>query len=85
METEFNRVCKELGEVTKIKKLSDETMLQLYSFYKQATVGDCNTKQPSMFNLRDRRKWDAWNNVKGLSMEEAMARYIEIGNALIQK
>lgn len=36
-------------------------------FQKQASVGDCNTARPGMVDFVGRAKWDAWNQLKGLS------------------
>lgn len=55
---------------------SNENKLILYALYKQATVGPVNTSRPSMFNMRDKAKWDAWKAVEGKSKEEAMNDYI---------
>ncbi|KAK4435569.1 Acyl-CoA-binding protein [Sesamum alatum] len=55
---------------------SNENLLTLYGLYKQATVGNINTRRPGMFNLRGRAKWDAWNAVKGKSQDAAMREYI---------
>ena len=59
-----------------LSNLSNDDLLTLYKYYKQATVGDCNTERPSMFNMEGRAKWDAWTSVKGLSQEEAKTKYI---------
>jgi diazepam-binding inhibitor (GABA receptor modulating acyl-CoA-binding protein) len=58
--------------------LSNDKMLNLYKYYKQATVGDINTDRPGMFDPQGRYKWDAWNSVKGTSKEEARAKYIAL-------
>ncbi|XP_041057451.1 acyl-CoA-binding protein [Carcharodon carcharias] len=64
-------------EVKQLKlKPSDDEMLLIYSLYKQATVGDVNTDRPGMFDLKGKAKWDAWNERKGTSKEEAMKMYI---------
>ncbi|KAF9182353.1 hypothetical protein BGZ50_004960 [Haplosporangium sp. Z 11] len=66
-------------------KPSNETLLEIYSLYKQATVGDCNVKRPDgMFEYTDKAKWDAWNGKKGLSQEEAEKQYIALINKLSQ-
>ncbi|CEO95319.1 hypothetical protein PBRA_004085 [Plasmodiophora brassicae] len=62
--------------------LSNEQMLDLYKHYKQATVGDCNTDRPGMFDMKGRAKWDAWNSVKGMPQEEAKTKYIAVVNSL---
>ena len=68
------------------KTLSNEELLDLYKYYKQATVGDCNTDRPGMLDFKGKAKWDAWNGLKGTcSKEEAMAKYVEIADAMAAK
>ena len=55
---------------------SDDILLSLYGFYKQATVGNVNKRRPTIFNMKDRAKWDAWNANKDMNTEEAMQQYI---------
>jgi small subunit ribosomal protein S27Ae len=59
-----------------LKNLNNEDLLTLYKYYKQATVGDCNTERPGMFDLTGKAKWDAWNSLRGLSQEESKSKYI---------
>ncbi|KAH3688966.1 hypothetical protein WICPIJ_000025 [Wickerhamomyces pijperi] len=66
-------------------KPNDTELLSLYGLYKQATVGDVNTDRPGIFALKDRYKWDAWNENKGLSKEDAEAKYIAFVDELIAK
>ncbi|KAL9714406.1 acyl-CoA-binding protein (ACBP)/diazepam binding inhibitor (DBI)/endozepine (EP) [Leucoagaricus gongylophorus] len=58
-------------------KPSDDDSLYLYARFKQVTVGDVNTARPSVFSLRERYKWDAWDKIKGMSKEQAMKEYVE--------
>jgi len=37
---------------------------ELYALFKQATVGDCNTSRPGIFDQKGRYKWDAWEKKK---------------------
>ncbi len=64
----------------KIKNLNN---LELYSYYKQATIGDNTTLRPSLFNFKDRAKWNAWNNCKGLSKQIAQLIYIQLVHELL--
>ncbi|SDX68708.1 acyl-CoA-binding protein [Marinobacter mobilis] len=57
-------------------KPSNELKLEFYALYKQATEGDVNGKRPGMMDFVGRAKYDAWEQVKGLSSDEAMQRYI---------
>uniref|UniRef100_A0A452U7X2 Acyl-CoA-binding protein n=1 Tax=Ursus maritimus TaxID=29073 RepID=A0A452U7X2_URSMA len=44
--------------------------------HEQATVGYANTEQPGLLELKEKAKWDAWNQLKGTSREDAMKAYI---------
>ena len=57
--------------------LDDDTLLTLYSFYKQAIVGDINTEKPSFFNFKDTKKWNSWSSLKGMSKLQAQGMYIK--------
>ena len=60
----------------------NETLLQLYALYKQATVGDADGKRPGRFDLVGRAKYDAWSNLTGLSRADAMQRYVDLVDRL---
>jgi diazepam-binding inhibitor (GABA receptor modulator, acyl-CoA-binding protein) len=68
--------------VAESKALSDrpsnETLLQLYSLYKQATDGDVNGDAPNMFDFVAKAKYEAWSSLKGKSGEAAMEEYIKL-------
>ncbi|XP_078084302.1 acyl-CoA-binding protein [Mustelus asterias] len=71
---DFEKAAK---EVTQLKlKPADGEMLVIYSLYKQATVGDVNIDRPGLLDLKGKAKWDAWNERKGISKEEATKMYI---------
>ncbi|KAI7854738.1 ankyrin repeat-containing domain protein [Circinella umbellata] len=57
--------------------LSNDQKLKVYGLFKQATVGDCNVSKPSLFEFVGRAKWDAWNELRGMSMEKAKQIYVE--------
>ena len=61
---------------------SNETLLQLYSLYKQSTDGDVNGESPNMFDFVAKAKYEAWAGLKGKSSEEAMEEYVELVNKL---
>ncbi|XP_063308640.1 acyl-CoA-binding domain-containing protein 5 isoform X3 [Pelobates fuscus] len=56
---------------------SNEMMLKFYSFYKQATLGPCNTSKPQFWDPVGRYKWDAWSALGDMSKEDAMIAYVE--------
>ena len=59
-------------------KPDDDTLLLLYGYFKQATVGDINTEKPSFFNFKDTAKWNAWDKVKGMQKIQAQGNYIKL-------
>ena len=60
----------------------NETLLQLYSLYKQATEGDINSDPPGMFDFVAKAKYDAWTKLKGTSTDDAMHQYIAVVDGL---
>ncbi|MFY7965149.1 MAG: acyl-CoA-binding protein [Chitinophagaceae bacterium] len=57
----------------------NETLLKLYSLYKQATEGDNTGDAPSNpFDFVAKAKHNAWESLKGLTKESAMQQYIDI-------
>ena len=54
------------------------TLLKIYALYKQGSLGDNGEKKPGFSDMVARAKWDAWNNLKGTSQDEAMQQYINL-------
>ena len=63
----------------------NETLLQLYSLYKQASEGDINSDPPGMFDFVAKAKFDAWTKIKGMSADDAMQQYIAVVEGLKNK
>jgi acyl-CoA-binding protein len=64
-------------------KPDNNTLLQLYSLYKQGSIGDVNTEPPSNpFDFVAKAKFDAWASLKGKPQDEAMKAYIDLVNKL---
>lgn len=58
-------------------KPSNELKLEMYGLFKQASAGDVSGKKPGRMDFVNRAKYTAWEEVKGLSSDEAMQRYID--------
>ncbi len=56
----------------------NNTLLQIYALYKQASSGDVDGKRPGFTDMVGRAKWDAWNAIKGLSKNDAMTQYVSL-------
>lgn len=61
---------------------NNDTMLKIYSLYKQATKGDATGKRPGMFDMVGRAKYDAWAALSGTGQEDAMQKYVDLINSL---
>ena len=64
------------------KRPNNDTMLKLYSLYKQATVGDVQGKRPGFTNPVGRAKYDAWKKERGLNEDDAMQQYVDLVKSL---
>jgi diazepam-binding inhibitor (GABA receptor modulating acyl-CoA-binding protein) len=65
------------------EKPGNETLLKLYSLYKQGSIGDVNVEAPSNpFDFVNKAKHDAWSSLKGKSQADAMQEYIDLVNKL---
>ncbi|MBA3058076.1 MAG: acyl-CoA-binding protein [Gammaproteobacteria bacterium] len=60
----------------------NSTLLKIYALYKQASVGDNAEKKPGFSDMVGRAKWEAWNNLKGTSGDDAMQQYIDLIESL---
>ena len=60
----------------------NDTLLKIYSLYKQATEGDNNAEQPGMFDFVAKAKYEAWNKLKGMSADDAMQQYVDTVDGL---
>lgn len=78
MENDFKLALKYIKYAPKSITLNDLQKLEFYKYYKQATEGDNNEPTPSVFNIREKAKWSAWNSLKGTSKEEAMKQYVKL-------
>jgi acyl-CoA-binding protein len=59
-------------------KPENETLLELYSYYKQATEGDASGPRPGPFEFVARAKYDAWEARQGLKKDVAIRGYIKL-------
>lgn len=70
-------------DVTSLAERPDnQTLLQLYAMYKQATDGDVQGERPGMMDFINRAKYDAWDKLKGKTAEEAMQAYVDLVKSL---
>ncbi|XP_001356518.2 acyl-CoA-binding protein [Drosophila miranda] len=78
---EFNQAAEDVKNLNTTP--ADNDLLELYSLFKQATVGDCNTDKPGFLDFKGKAKWEAWNARKGMSNADAQGAYIAKVKGLI--
>ncbi len=79
------RFEKAAKRVWRLKERPDDmTLLELYALYKQATEGDAKSPRPIAGGMVGMAKWRAWRKLRGISVEEAMERYIAVVDRLMR-
>jgi diazepam-binding inhibitor (GABA receptor modulator, acyl-CoA-binding protein) len=81
MTPEFENAAKAVQNLS--SKPENDVLLKLYALYKQATEGDVTGDKPSMFDFKAAAKYNAWNNLKGKTKQEAEKAYIALVNSLV--
>jgi acyl-CoA-binding protein len=66
------------------QKPDDDTLLRLYSLYKQGSEGDVHGDRPGFFDFVGGAKYDAWAKLKGTSKDDAMKKYIALVDKLVK-
>jgi acyl-CoA-binding protein len=56
----------------------NQTLLQLYALFKQASAGNVEGRRPGFADLVGRAKYDAWAAIKDTSTEDAMTQYVAL-------
>lgn len=69
----FEFACENIKNLNKTP--SNDDLLYLYAHFKQATIGDCDSNEPSFFDVKGKAKWSAWKDLEGLSRDDAMLNY----------
>ncbi len=64
------------------KRPDNDTLLELYALFKQATEGDVTGDRPGGFDLVGAAKYDARKAKSGMTAEAAMQAYITLVDKL---
>jgi len=65
------------------KRPDSATLLSLYALYKQAGAGDAAGERPGLTDPVGRAKFDAWEKLRGVDMEQAKTDYIALVRTLL--
>ena len=82
--TEINSRFERAGIAAKSlpQRPDNDTLLQLYAFFKQGSAGDVSGDKPGFFDFVAAAKYEAWEKLKGLSQDDAKKQYIDLVSKL---
>jgi diazepam-binding inhibitor (GABA receptor modulator, acyl-CoA-binding protein) len=80
---QFEEAAAKSKEMT--RRPTNEELLTLYALYKQGSEGDVTGDRPGGFDFKAIAKFDAWEELKGMSKEKAKEEYISFVNKLLQQ
>jgi diazepam-binding inhibitor (GABA receptor modulator, acyl-CoA-binding protein) len=76
LKARFEQAVVESKQLT--AKPDNNTLLQIYSLFKQASTGDVQGDRPGFTDFVGRAKYDAWAALKGKTSDAAMQAYIDL-------
>jgi diazepam-binding inhibitor (GABA receptor modulating acyl-CoA-binding protein) len=82
-DTFFLQATKDVNELS--SKPDNDTLLKLYGYYKQATLGNNTTEKPSFLDFKGNAKWNAWTKRNSMSKLTAKVKYIKLVKQLQEK
>ncbi|CDJ43668.1 acyl-CoA-binding protein, putative [Eimeria tenella] len=77
MSSEFEKAVEFVRKPAAGAEPSTAQKLRFYGLYKQATVGDNETPEPSFYQIEAKQKWKAWAELKGMDKATAQAEYVK--------
>jgi len=63
---------------TLLSKPDNDTLLKLFAFFKQGSVGDVTGNRPGFIDFKGRAKFDAWYKLRGTPQGTAKQEYINL-------
>lgn len=63
----------------------NDILLKLYALYKQGTEGDIKGEKPGFMDFKNLFKYNAWEELRGKSKEDAQAEYVDLVNGLLKQ
>ncbi len=80
LQQQFERAVMQMRQLP--YQVDSATKLRLYGLHQQARFGNNSRTVPAPWQTIEFSKYGAWQDVKGLSAEQAMRHYIELAEAI---
>ncbi len=80
LQSRFERATRDAQQLPEKPDL--RTYLRLYALMRQGADSDNSEKKPGDDNADARAKWQAWEEIRGMSKEDAMAEYADLVESL---
>ena len=80
LQSRFERATRDAQQLP--EKPDSRTYLRLYALMRQGADSDNYEKKPGDDNPDARAKWQAWEEIRGMSKEDAMAEYADLVESL---
>jgi acyl-CoA-binding protein len=81
LKKQFDKAVKDIKGLS--ERPDNDTLLRLYSLFKQATEGDVKGEKPGFFDFAGAAKYEAWENLAGMSQDQAMKKYVDLVKKLV--
>ena len=81
LDAAFQQAAKDVKGLA--ERPDNDTMLRLYSLYKQGTEGDVSGPKPGFFDFVGSAKYEAWEKLQGMSEDQARKKYVDLVKSLL--
>lgn len=76
LQAQFEQAAQDVQKLP--KRPDNNTLLELYALYKQASEGDASGKRPGFTDFVGRAKYDAWAKLAGTPRQRALQDYVDV-------
>jgi len=83
LDIKFNKAFENISALE--RTIAPDDLLKLYAFNKQAKTGNTSSLDSSKDGLVNGFKFNAWNQLTGMSQEKAKKEYIKLANSILKK
>lgn len=80
LDTQFAQASQDAQSLS--QRPDNDTMLKLYSLYKQGSAGDVTGDKPGFFDFIGVAKYEAWEKLRGMPQDDAKQQYIDLVSSL---